>query len=352
MNKGKIILYTFAGICIAYGIAVIIFCLLNDSSIISGIISIIPVLLFGGVFSAILIISAKGAWGSVLNKFGRKHEAKAYDAAVKNIDDENEKFKNIVKTHKYKKARSVKADKKSNKISISEEEYDSYLADRRKYTIKRIFASFLILIIGVALFLIFYSVNNSHIKKASNPNWIETTAKVEYVDVIDSDKQVLRFVYWVYDEETDTNNSYVFNDSTNLTGVEYIEGRTITIYYSKYNPEITWQKSNSGMMISLAVICLSFAIIVAVLNLITSVEVARDIGVGAIFLTFAYGLIFAIAVTRGFNFIEMLLSGVAPYALIMFAFLGIYCIAYGIFVGIKRFYIWKIWRVNKKYEKV
>lgn len=351
MNKGKIILYTFVGICIAYGIAVIIFCLVNASSVISGIISIIPVLLFGGVFSAILIISAKGAWGSVLNKFGRKHEAKAYDAAVKNIDDENEKFKNIVKTHKYKKSASVKADKKSNKISISEEEYDSYLVDRRKYTIKRIFASILILIIGVALFFVFYSVNNSHIKKASNPNWIETTAKVEYVDVRDSDKQVLRFVYWVYNEETNINKGYIFDDTT-ITGVNYIEGRTITIYYSKHNPEITWQKSNSGMMISLAVICLSFAIIVAVLNLITSVEVARDIGVGGIFLTFAYGLIFAIAVTRGFNFIEMLLSGVAPYALIMFAFLGIYCIAYGIFVGIKRFYIWKIWRVNKKYEKV
>lgn len=155
MNKGKIILYTFVGICIAYGIAVIIFCLVNASSVISGIISIIPVLLFGGVFSAILIISAKGAWGSVLNKFGHKHEAKAYDAAVKNIDDENEKFKNIVKTHKYKKSASVKADKKSNKIIISEEEYDSYLVDRRKYTIKRIFASILILIIGVALFLFF-----------------------------------------------------------------------------------------------------------------------------------------------------------------------------------------------------
>ena len=48
MNKGKIILYTFVGICIAYGIAVIIFCLVNASSVISRIISIIPVLLFGG----------------------------------------------------------------------------------------------------------------------------------------------------------------------------------------------------------------------------------------------------------------------------------------------------------------
>lgn len=331
-NIGKIILYIFAGLTIVYGIAVLAISIINSENFISGILENIPVVLVGGVFSAILIISAKGAWGGFLRKFGRKYEAEAYDAAMATMNQEEEINDNYKKS---RRNRTTFLNKGKAQRNGGQEDYPMYAERRPKLTGKDFLISLVILVIGCGLFGIFFAINNSQVKKASNPNCIETTATLQYVNVKDSDRQVLRFVYSVYNEEEGKNIDYLFTSNTTFTGVNCKAGKTITILYNKYTPEVALLKPNPTRWISLGALCLAFGILVAVLNLFFPVDPVRAIGVGGIFFIVPYFLIFSIANAFGLSLFETLFNGAGAYAAVLFMCLSIYFIAYGVITIVK-----------------
>lgn len=330
---GKIVIFAFVGLCIVYGIAVIVYTIKNSESVLVGIISCFPIVLIGGVMSMILLFSALGTWGTVMRKLGRGAQAKQYEGAVKQSEREYE---------------SVKRDPKTNYGASSQWQYR---ASGGYFTKKRVLASFIILCVGVVLFLIFYAVYGNQCKIASNPNFIETTATVQPVRVKDTDEYAMCYVYWVYDAETDTNRGYVF-DGGQASGVNFREGKTITICYNVHNPEIARTKPNPNLVLAVAIFVISVCGVLAFLNLVTASDSVVAIGAGAGFFLFAFGINILISQSAGLTLAETLFCGPLIYGANLFGMLGILFMASGVFGILRRIYYRIYWRRNNCNERI
>lgn len=294
-----------------------------------------------------MFFSVRGSWANILRKFGRTDEAVAYEAEVEIVKREFES----VKTHILGNKKDKFARAREKKDNIGTEDYEIFKQSRKQLTKKDFLASAIILLVGMIIFSVFYYINANQVKKASNPNYVMTTATAEMVKVEDSDRTVLRFVFRVYDEETDSEKAYVFSKGTSISGVNYIEGKSIDVYYSKHNPEIAWHKIDSNFLMSLAILGLCFGVAFAVLNLILTRNNALSFGMGSVFFLFCYGLNFYIAQSAGFSFVELLFSGVAVYAMNLFGLIGLLFILLGVFSLIKTLRLLSYGRKINNYEK-
>lgn len=345
---GRTILFIFAGFSVCYGIANIIATLINAESVLVGLISCVPIVMVGGVFSTILFLSAGGKWGNFMRRFGRRAEAEAYDASVEQMEAMNDTTKEVIKRIRNKQKNAIKHKDRHSGTMLKEErhnlalEYEELRLSRKKLQKKDFLTSFIILIIGVIIFNVFSSINNSQMQKLSNPNYIKTTATVEYVRVEDTGESVLRYVYRVYDKESGENEPYIYH--TNVSGIGVKAGQSITIYYSKHNPEIAWHRTNPDMLLSIAILGLTFAVIIAVLKLTAPKNATVAIGVGSIFTLVPYGLLFFLADSTGMSFGQCLIGGAATYALVLFLLLGIIFIISGVSEIIKRAYCLYLWK--------
>lgn len=259
---------------------------------VSGLLDGFIILFVGFVFCLIMGFSFFGKWGKFMRRINRQAEAQA-------LDDE------------YKKA--VSSEKEEKKVLTAEEK-----KKKRSDTI----AGVAVLLICLAVAVGIWIFAAKEIERLHAPNFVEVEATLTRVF---SDGENSRLCYAFYD--LNGNLQYAVS-SQSWGGVKFIEGNTVTIFYHTMHPEVVREPSSPVMLILIG--CM-FALIGLLACLHTSGhEKFLPFIVGTIFTGFPIGFQTGVAITGGFSFGQLIVSGGAVYACNCFLILGIYCFGVGI----------------------
>ena len=200
---------------------------------------------------------------------------------------------------------------------------------------------FLVCCLGASPLFIFASKN---IQKIHGPNYVKTEAVV--TSIADGDVVQLRYVYYTEDGER-----IVSGSNASFGGISFKEGKKITVYYNKDNPELLADFGESIMMLTGG----SFFLLCGLIVLFANLKLNQLIGLtfGITFMAFSGGFIFGVMNAGGMNFFEIYCSGVVGYALTLFFILGLFFATYSLFQLIISIicYFKKLYVRNKYGEK-
>lgn len=272
-KKMIIILYVLAAIYGIYAVTCCFYIGFSGGEVVSTIISIFMILLISFTICLILVLSARKAWGKFLSKLDRHKDAKEFDDYYSSLNDEANAF--------------------------SEKGYF-----KEKVTPKKFFLSLLIFValgIGYVPLTILGANEINHI---AGKNFVKTEA---VVTKINSNNEFVSLNYTYYSKET--NKTYIYKPSSSFSGVSFKEGKKITIYYNKFNPEIVKTASTAILFFVGASFFFIIGILACFLNMGYNSTGFNSIMLGLIFSVFGAGFSYSIALSGGFSFVEALFSG-------------------------------------------
>lgn len=201
----------------------------------------------------------------------------------------------------------------------------------KKEKIKKIFLSFGILVACGIGYIPLFIIGANNVKKINSENFVKTTATIEYV--ISEDSSNSRLVYKYFSQD---GLRFFSENGASWGAASFKEGKEITIYYSKNNPEIIIVPSNTVM----AFFGASFFLIMGLLVFITSLDVGLNKSgiagsfIGLVFMGFAACFITGIKLASGLSIIELFASGAAVYAMNCFGIVGLIIFIFGLVQGI------------------
>jgi len=226
----------------------------------------------------------------------------------------------------------------ASSMSIENQPSDfSYLCTRDK--VKKVFIGLIPLLVclGASGLLGFFMAKN--IKLIKSDQYVATRAKIVYVynngDGYVSSTTIhtstSRLVYEYQDENGKTHYS---SSQASYGGMIFKAGKTTTVYYSRENPEILISPSQA---IFLALGMLFFAN-VGLMAFFGSLGIGNKvipIVFGSVFIEFSSLFMYGMVMASGMNIFEIMVSGAAPYALTLFALLGLFVFGYGVVTLVK-----------------
>ena len=296
--KTAIVLYLLVAVFIIYGIAEIIYSVLNNGF--NAVYDIIITVVIGGIFSFIFIASARGAWGKMLRSRGFVKEAEEYETAVEEL--------------KSKETASFKINKKSLAIGLC------------------------IFVICGAIGAVAIWFGNSQLQKINGDGFVKTTATIASIEVGEDDDG--NDTYSLCYKFTDENGVVRYaTDNSSWGQINFTIGNEVTIYYNRANPN-----SITTLATPVLLICVgSFFITVSFLILLTQLGVGRNkktngitsLIAGLIFAGFGITFYLAVYFASGGSFVSLLLNGAAMYAIGCFVIVGLLFIAYSVYSIIK-----------------
>ena len=354
MNKNRkvaaIVLGTLVGLYALYFLIYVIYNIKYASGFVSALTNIFPAFMIFGILSFILLASGFGGWGKILRKLGRGSQAKEYEEAVK----ENEKAYEKVKTKYEKRKNELSPEEKKRERRLNRAaarntkliEYEVEREIRERPSKNAILIGVVILLICSAVGSLTLWLHGKESRNVQNGNYIETVAVVKPVRIKDTDEYTLRYVY-----EDENGNQYIYSDTGMFSGVNFSEGKTVKMYYNKYNPEIaTSGKGNVGLLV-VSVIFFGVGALVFFLNVFKNSQGLIPILVGGIFTFFGIGINVMISRAGGLNFLETIMSGPFAFGSVLFASLGAMFAIYGIFNIIRRIFYFSLYLIKKSKEK-
>ncbi len=292
--KTAIVLYVIVAIFIIYGIAEIIYSVTHNGF--GGVYDIIFTIVIGGIFSFIFLASARGAWGKFLRSKGFVKEAEEYEAAVEELQTDNN--------------------------------------TKPKFSKKGLAIGLCIFIIcgAVGSFAIWFG--NTQLKKITGDEYIKTTATIANIEAdLDDDGDT---TYSLCYEFTDENGIVHYaTDNSSWGQINFTVGNEVTIYYSRTNPD-----SITTLATPVLLFCVgSFFIVVSFLILLVQLGVGRtkktnsitSLIVGLVFSGFGIAMYLSMYFAGGGSFISILLNGAVTYALGCFIIVGLLFIVYSVY---------------------
>ncbi|MDE6504625.1 MAG: hypothetical protein K2L42_02010 [Clostridia bacterium] len=242
-------------------------------------------LIIAAAVCLISYLSFFGKWGAFLHRFGRHDEASA-------IDSDYEYVIHPVKRSKY----SVR-NFKFNSASI---------------------APALACLVGATVMFV---LGGLEISKITGGSYLKAEAVIESVLTNNGESRLL-CVFEV------NGRQYFGAIADSWSGVKFIAGNTVTIYYQRFHPEIVMQLSSPIMMFMGGFLFTGIAVIAFLaINRLTAV-----IGIPAGLIFMCAGICFQIAeyYAGGFNFLQLALSGALAFGCNFFIIIGLYCICAGV----------------------
>ncbi len=353
MKKNKtaaIAMSIIVGLFTLYFLAFVIYNIKYSENFLYAIGTIIPSFFIYGVLSLILLLSGFGGWGKFLRKLGRHGTADNYEKSV----EENQKAYDNVKTKydkkpKYKKSPEEKRREREIKRNANLIEYEVKLETREGVTKQNVIIGIVILAICAAVGSFTLWLYGKESRNVNNGNFIKTTATVVPVRVENSDDgpDEYRLAYVYYDEE---GNGYIYNNSGVFSGVNFREGKTTTVYYNKYNPEITTSgKGDIGLLV-VSVIFIGGGALAFFLNVLKNSNIFVPLIFGGIFTFFGVGVCLLIKQAGGFTIWEAMMSGPFAFGSVLLGSLGVLIVVFGLYNMFRNIYYFCL-HLSKKHKE-
>ena len=174
-------------------------------------------------------------------------------------------------------------------------------------------------------------IASNNIKKVNSSEYVKTQATIVGIagTASSSGNPTVSLRYQYYDEN---GNKFISLSNASWGGITFKEGETTVIYYSKSNPEITLNISDSVMMLSGAALFFGGGILLFLG--ITERNRLFPIVFGLMFMLFCGGVLTGMKIASGLNFFLLFCSGASAYLMLMFCGLGLVLFIYGIISAI------------------
>lgn len=182
-----------------------------------------------------------------------------------------------------------------------------------KFNLKNFLLGLLILLVCVGASSPLFIFASKEINKTHSSNYVKTEAIVTYIDYGDS--MGLKYLY--FDED---GNEVISNNGASFGGINFKQGKTVTIYYNKHNPEIIVDLGTTTLELCGAL----FFVLGGIIAFLGIIGLPKFIPIifCLTFMLFSGGLIAGTMLSSGLNLWEVYTGGGLGFACSLFFLIG------------------------------
>ncbi len=349
-SKAQIIIFVLVGIITGYAIAFVAYNIATNDRFVPVIVNGIIVALITFVLDFILIVSALGKWGAILNRIvngGKTDPHSIGDSVASGVEvnlwqiganDDGPYEPNPYLTDDRKKKQ--KKERRENRMRVAGIRWENRKKANRTEII--IGVCIFALLGGIAAFM-FWLQHRELNRYANDPSYTATVAVAQVVHIRDTDRDAIMYVY--SDAE---GNKYVLTNIGHLDGYIPSVGSEIDVYYPNDNPSAGMSTDDARMMTVGAVVFLSFGILILMINLFPHNNSVVCFCIGGAFSAVGATFISRIAMYTHMGVLGAMLSNALAFGMTCFVLLGATLALYGVFKLAYNGYYVALYKKSKK----